>query len=204
VSSPSPPGSGGGFFDDLGRFVRWYAGAANRATEWFRRNEPAIRRALEAGLQAFESLPVSLAITSVTFARGGWSEVPPGNMNLSELTPLVERLWEEPDEVVRRELDAAILVYFGREDHAELARMVEGWGERFGWRRRIVEDALFAHRSGLYTLSIPALAAQVEGVLRDLTEEYGRRRHWIDRFNEAFDFRYDPRHPPPPPTSKRR
>ena len=92
MSRPIPPGLGGGFFEDLGRFVRWYASTADRAAEWFRHNELAIRRALEAGLRAFEVFPVSLAITSVTFARVGWSEVPLGNMNLSELTPLVERL----------------------------------------------------------------------------------------------------------------
>lgn len=199
MSSPNRSGPDGGFFADLARFVRWYADAVDRAAEWYRRNEPAIRRALEAGLRFIEDFPVSIAMTSVTFARGGWSEVPLGNMNLSELTPLVERLWDEPDEVVRCELDAAILGYFGREDHAELARMVEEWGERFGERQRVFEDALFAHKRGLYTLSVPALAAQVEGVLRDLTEEYGRNRRWIERFNEAFGFRYDPRRPPPPP-----
>jgi hypothetical protein len=40
-------------------------------------------------------------MTSVTFARGRWSEVSLGNMDLGELTPLVERLWDEPDEVLR-------------------------------------------------------------------------------------------------------
>jgi hypothetical protein len=53
VSGPSSPGSSGGLFEDVGRFVRWYAGMADR----YRRNEPAIRRALEAGLRAMEAFP---------------------------------------------------------------------------------------------------------------------------------------------------
>jgi hypothetical protein len=120
-------------------------------------------------------------------------------MNLTELQGLVERLWDKPDEEVRRELDAAVLGYFRRNDGAALSEMVEGWEEQFGGRHRHFEDALFAHRQGLYTLSIPALAAQVEGVLCDLTLEYGRGNVWIDRFNGAFGLRYDRRAPPPPP-----
>ncbi len=203
VSVPNPPGSGGGFLSDFARFVRWYAGVADRVGEWYRRNERTIQRALEAGLRAYEAFPVALAMASVTFARGGWSEVPLGNMDLKETTDLVERLWDKPDEVVRRELDEEILRYFGRDDHAPLSGMVEGWRGRSARispsRQRTFDEALLAHKSGLYALSIPALAAQVEGVLRDLTSEYGRGRGWIRRFNEAFGFDYDPANPPPPP-----
>ncbi len=200
TESPSP---GNEFLAGLTRFVRWYAGVADGAAQWYRRNEPAIRRAVEAGLRFAEDFPVALAITSVTFARGGWSEVPLGNMALSELTPLVERLWDEPDDgVVRRELDGAILAYFRRDGHAELSGMVSGWEERFAGRHGTFEEALIAHKEGLYRLSIPALAAQVEGVLRDLTREYGRRRRWLERFNDVFGFEYDPQRPPPPPDLK--
>jgi len=117
---------GGGFLHGLTRFVRWYVGVADGVAQWYRQNEPAIRRAMEAGLRFAEDFPVALAITSVTFARGGWSEVPLGNMALSELTPLVERLWDKPDDVVGRELDGAILAYFRRDEHAELSGMVSG------------------------------------------------------------------------------
>jgi hypothetical protein len=40
----------------------------------------------------------------------------------------------------------------------------------------------------------------VEGILRDLTREYGRKREWILRFNAAFGYEYEPRNPPPPPS----
>lgn len=199
MSSPAPPDPSDGFLVGLARFVRWYADPADGVTRWYRQNEQAIRRALEAGLQFVEDFPVAMAMTSVTSARGGWSEVPLGNMELSELAPLVEHLWDEPDDVVRRELDKELLAYFGRGEYAELSEMVLGWKEGFVKRHETFKEALFAHKEGLYRLSIPALAAQVEGILRDLIGEYGRGRRWLERFNEAFGFDYDPRQPSPPP-----
>ncbi len=196
--SGAPPG--GGFLDGLVRFVRWYEGVAEGAARWYRENEPAIRRFVHAGLDFAERFPIAMAATSATFARGGWSEVPLGNMELGELTSLVERLWDEPDDgVVRRELDGAILAYFSRDGHAELSELVDGWREHFAGRHETFEEALSAHKEGLYRLTIPALAAQIEGILRDLTREYGEGRRWIRRFNEAFGFDYHPRRPPPQP-----
>ncbi len=109
MSSPKPPGAGGGFLSDFACFVRWYAGLATRVGEWYQRNESAIGRFMEAGLKLYEAFPVALAMTSLTFARGGWSEAPLGRMELKETTGLLERLWDQPDDVVRRELDVAIL-----------------------------------------------------------------------------------------------
>jgi len=196
--SGAPPG--GGFLDGLVRFVRWYEGVAEGAARWYRENEPAIRRIVDAGLDFAEGFPIAMAATSATFARGGWSEVPLGNMELGELTRLVERLWDEPDDgVVRRELDGALLAYFRHDGHVELSEMVDGWREHFEGRHETFEQALHAHKEGLYRLTIPALAAQIEGILRDLTREYGEGRLWIRRFNEAFGFDYHPRRPPPPP-----
>jgi GNAT superfamily N-acetyltransferase len=197
--------SDGGLLDGLTRFARWYAGVAEGAARWYRENEPAIRRVVEAGLDFANNFPIAMAMTSATFARGGWSEVPLGNMELSELTPLVERLWDEPDdEAVRRELDGAILAYFRRNGHAELSELVDGWREHFADRHETFEEALFAHKEGLYRLSIPALAAEVEGILRDLTREYGRGdRKWLERFNEAFCFEHGPNALPPPPDPER-
>lgn len=110
----------------MARFVRWYAGAAGRVGEWYRRNESAIRRLTEAGLKLYGAFPVALAMSSVTFARGGWSEAPLGSMELWETTELVNRLWDQPDDVVRRQLDAALLRHLRQDDHAPLSRMVEG------------------------------------------------------------------------------
>lgn len=190
----------GGLLKGLTRFARWYSDVAEGAARWYRENEPAIRRVVEAGLDFAENFPIVIAMTSATFARGGWSEVPLGNMALSELTPLVERLWDEPDDgAVRRELDRVILSYFRRDGHAELSELVDGWREHFAGRHATFEEALQAHKEGLYRMTIPALAAQVEGILRDLTKEYDRfGGKWIKRFNEAFGFDHGPADRRPP------
>lgn len=120
-------------------------------------------------------------------------------MELREFSKLVERLRDKPDEEVRRELDRVILEYFRKDNYARLSKLVSAWRMHFEDRHHIFEDALWAHKQGRYTLSISTLATQVEGILRDLTEEYGRRGAWLNRFNEAFGFDYNPNNPPTSP-----
>ncbi len=170
--------------------------------EWYAKAEPTLQRVGEAAYQALNGFPVWLVLCSVTFSRGGWSEVPLGDMDLSEFSELVKKLQNKPDEEVKRELDRAILEYFRRDDCAPLSSMVHEWRMYFEDRHHIFEDALWAHKQGRYTLSIPTLAAQVEGILRDLMEEDGNKRGWINRFNDAFGFSYNPRCPPSLPTAE--
>lgn len=171
------------------------AEAGRRFGEWYERNEPEIRRFSEVTAQALDGLPNWLSLCAVTFARGGWSEAPLGEMNLSEFMALVERLRDEPDDVVRRELDRAVPEYFHRDDHARLREMVEEWDdEHFRQRRRVFEEALWAHTQGRHTLPIYALAPQIEGVLRDVTGVHKRKEKknlWMRRFNEAFAYDHE-------------
>lgn len=188
------------FLEGLGYYGRKYIEFSRKAGEWYAKVEPTIRRAAEVGGQVIEIFPVILARSSLTFARGGWSEVPLADMDLSEFSELVTRLAGKPDDEIKRELDRTIAEYFRQDDHARLSEMVAGWEEHFAEKRhRIFKDALWAHKQGRYTLSIPALAAQVEGIVRDLTGEYEGDRDWIRRFNEAFGLDYKPWDPPPPP-----
>jgi hypothetical protein len=167
--------------------------------EWYERNEPQIRRFSEVAAQVLDGMPNWLSLCAVTFARGGWSEAPLGQMDLSESMALVRRLCGEPDEVVCRELDSAVLEYFRRDDHARLREMVEGWGdEHFRQRRRIFEEALWAHTRGRHTLPIHSLTPQIEGVLRDVTGMYEQHDPWMSRFNGAFGFAYDRKRPASP------
>ena len=197
-------GSPDGPLEALANLVQGYVGWTERLSRWLEGNGPAIRRFLEGVSAFYEGFPIALMAASATFARGGWSEVPLANMNLSETTDLLERLRDKPDDEVRRELYGVIPAYFRRDGYAELEEMVDGWHEHFGRRHETFEQALFAHKEGLYRLSIPALAAQVEGVLRDLTKEHGTfGGKWIKRFNEAFGFDHGPSDLPPPPDPER-
>ncbi len=179
------------FLENWASYVRQYTEAYRRAQEGVARLEPTIRMAAELANKAVENVPYVLLRGSVTFGRGGWSEIPLGEMDLSESSELVDRLYDKPDEEVRRELDQAIPEYFRRDDYAPLSEMVASWhDEHFEERHHIFEDALWAHKQGRYTLSIPALAVQIEGIVRSLTSEDEPGNAWIKRFNEAFDFDY--------------
>lgn len=190
-------------FRGFNDFVRWYSDLDRHLQRWFDERKPAIQRFVEGVSKFANEFPVGLAVASVMFHRGGWSEVPLDDMDLGEFSGLIQTLAEgreTSEEEVRKELDAALGEYFRRDDHAALSKMVHKWGEHFAARQHIFRDALWAHKQGRYTLSIPALAAQVEGILRDLTKEYGHRYPWIERFNDAFGYGYDRKNPAPPPT----
>jgi hypothetical protein len=197
--SGSDKNPGADFFRVVSMIVNPFAEAVQKLSEWYERNEPQIRRVAEVAAQVMDGLPNWLSICAVTFARGGWSTAPLGRMEMSELAELVNRLHDEPDDVVRRELDRAIPEYFRRDDHAQLRALVTGWDdEHFRERYRIFEEALWAHTQERYTLPIYSLAPQIEGVLRDVTGMHERRDPWMDRFNEAFGFDYDRRQPANP------
>lgn len=66
-------------------------------------------------------------------------------------------------------ISRTIIGYYQRNNHQHLIETVESWESRplFAPRMHILQDALQAHCRGLYTLSVPALIPQIEGVLND-------------------------------------
>jgi len=160
-----------------------------------------VERFLE-GFAAFsDALSWRLAVSTYVLGMAGWSEVPLGKMTERELydallEPFVERLWEISDEEVeseldtvieeiKGELDTAIFEYFRRDKYARLSELVDGW-DRFDDRHQVFEDALWVHKQGRYTLSIPALAAQFEGIVRDEVNDYGESTSWRNTFLDTF------------------
>lgn len=62
-----------------------------------------------------------------------------------------------------------ILGHYRRGGSANLIAAVESWNDHplFSPRMHIIKDSLFAHLEGFYTLSVPALIPQVEGILTE-------------------------------------
>ena len=135
-----------------------------------------------------EEYPRWFLIRTFTFARGGWHDAPLLQMPASRFRAIVKELVDKPDEEVRRELDAGIPEYLRHNGYAALEDMVERWDLFPGWRRQVFEDAFEAHRSGKYTLSVPALAPQIEGMLREVTGEYAEDNSYIQKVNDALGF----------------
>ena len=156
-----------------------------------------VERFLE-GFWAFsDALSWRLAVSTYVLGRGGWSELPLGEMAEREfydalLEPFVERLWEKSDKEVESELDTvieevegdlnrAIFEYFRRDNYVRLSELVDRWF-RFEDRHHVFEDALWVHKQGRYTLSIPALAAQFEGIVRHEVNDYREGPGWRNTF----------------------
>jgi hypothetical protein len=185
------------FFELFERVGRGYMEFNRHVLDFLQEKvRPATESFLEVATQIGDGLSVWLVLSTITFQRGGWSEAPLRNMVLSESVSLLEKLWEKPDEEVKKELDVAIPAYFRRDDHAPLSELVASWCPRFEDRYQVFEDALWAHKHGRYTLSIPALAAQVEGIVRELVGDYEEGPRWRRRFLDALG--HNRKNPPVP------
>jgi hypothetical protein len=136
-----------------------------------------------------EAVSASRLISVITFPRGSWSEVPLGGMDLGEFHDLLARSLEKSDEELKEELDRVIPEYFRRANYAALSAMVDSWYRFPDDRRQVFEDACWAHTQQRYTLSIPALAAQVEGILRDQMRKHGNPTdEWRSRFSRLLGY----------------
>jgi hypothetical protein len=69
----------------------------------------------------------------------------------------------------KRYITVTIMGYYHRRGFKNLRNVVDSWDENplFSPRMHILRDALEAHCAGKYTLSVPALLPQIEGVLND-------------------------------------
>ena len=90
------------------------------------------------------------------------------------LKTLVDNGQATPDNI-----RAAIVEYYEAEAFSQLRDMVESWEDnpQFAGRLHIIKDALDAHIAGKYSLSIPALLPQVEGILTSIV---GKRNPKVD------------------------
>jgi len=85
-----------------------------------------------------------------------------------------------------------VFIGFYEEDNWQLLRdLVDYWGKHpnFAKRMEIIRDALDAHIAGKYTLSIPTLLPQIEGLLSSLTGEPAGKP--TKTFKAEIEKRYD-------------
>jgi hypothetical protein len=75
--------------------------------------------------------------------------------------------------VTPSDIQAEFIRYFEEEDWKYLCIMVESWMNNsfFTPRKEIILDSLDAHVRGTYTLSIPTLLPQVEGIASEILEK---------------------------------
>jgi len=102
------------------------------------------------------------------FRAAGWPLAP------SMPRSLIRRVVELYEQGKSRYASQVIIGYYRRNDCSALAATLQQWRSHplFASRMHIIEDALWAHRQRKYTLSVPALIAQIEGVMNDYVRTY--------------------------------
>lgn len=98
------------------------------------------------------------------FKAAGWPIAP------SMPSELIERVVAMHKQGKTRYISRTIVGHYQRNSYQYLIETVESWKSHplFAQRMHILNDALqAAHCLGLYTLSVPALVPQIEGILND-------------------------------------
>lgn len=108
--------------------------------------------------------------TIAAFQTGGWPVTP------SISTKLRKEIVELHKTKNLKRINQLILGYFHRNDFLTLRELVSDWENHklFTQRMHIFRDALEAHCSKKYTLSVTALMPQIEGILSDLIKQYDK------------------------------
>lgn len=88
---------------------------------------------------------------------------------------LLNKVIELDESRERRRINRLICNYYSHGRYRRLSDMVNRWSASpvFRRRRHLFDNALWAHKKRRWTLSIPVLLAQVEGVLLDYASESG-------------------------------
>lgn len=97
------------------------------------------------------------------FKRCGWPLAP---SMPNELRERVVQLYQQDKS---RYVSNVILGHYHRSQFENLVKMVESWRTHplFSSRMHIIDDALEAHKTGKYTLSLPSLLPLIEGILNE-------------------------------------
>jgi hypothetical protein len=98
-----------------------------------------------------------------------------------EIARDLRQLAEQEMEITVEKIEQVFIDYYSVGNYDILKRMVLSWFDSpfFDKRKVIIEDALGAHMSGKFTLSIPALLPQVEGILSGKTNHTAGRVGWL-------------------------
>lgn len=115
------------------------------------------------------------------FNAGGWPIAP------SMPSELIAHVVTMHSQGRTQYISRAIMGHYQRNGQQHLRSAVESWRAHHLIlpRMHVLKDALEAHCQGLYTLSVPAMLPQIEGVLRDYVHANGLPAR-IDKIREVY------------------
>lgn len=114
--------------------------------------------------ESLDNLSTTMAKAAVVMFKNGWW--------LIHSLPIAfySQVAANGDKVTREELTTKIVSLFNEDKCRHLAALVNGWHlGPFGnvQRGKIFQDALEGHILGKYTMTVPAIIDQVEGIIRE-------------------------------------
>lgn len=117
--------------------------------------------------QMFENLPTQEAFernledsAEVLFDNDWW---PINSMRMD----FYWQLLKQKDEVNKENLTDFIVKYYNEKNCMRLENIIKKWDlDEFKDNQEIIEDSLWAHKKSKFTLTVPALAIQVECIIR--------------------------------------
>ncbi len=110
---------------------------------------------------------------SIIMVDAGWP--PHGDFFPEEIHHIVEYHSKHTQEEVANEIKRMCLEKYHEQ---EIERLREKWqkSKLLSRRMKILNEAIIAHKRGLYFTSVPALLAQIEGVIAEGYAHYGRMK----------------------------
>jgi hypothetical protein len=122
--------------------------------------------------EAIDRFNPILAKASEVMARHGWWLV--RQLPLSFYSDVANH----DEEVTREAITNYILDYFSHHQWEPLAKVANGWNlGGFNSRREHFQDALEVHKQGRYTMTVPGLVIQVEGIVREFIQDTDNFTH---------------------------
>lgn len=89
---------------------------------------------------------------------------------------IINGIYANKETLKQQDVDEIICDYYKSDDYKELQGLISEWNELeyFNKWAKKIKDAFYAHKLGMYSLSVPVWALMIEGVIRDFMRDvYG-------------------------------
>lgn len=82
---------------------------------------------------------------------------------------IINYIYKNKGNLKQKDVDKIISDYYKSDEYKELEEIINGWNELeyFSKWEKKVKDAFYAHKLGMYSLSVPVWALMIEGIIRD-------------------------------------
>ncbi|TZE82100.1 hypothetical protein [Calorimonas adulescens] len=136
---------------------------------------------IQTALISRANIKESLKEKAKTMRQFGWWVI--GSLPIDK----INYIYKNRETLRQEDVDKIVCDYYKASDYRELEEIIKEWNELeyfCKWKNKI-GDAFCAHKSGMYSLSVPVWALMLEGIIRDFMKDA------YDVSAYKFSFLYD-------------